>query len=100
MTNNCPITAAYLAASADLLESAITHAQREDHDAVAGLGEVLRAGGLLKLAATFASSTGLALVQIDVLTPSGDLISEKPQPPYEVRALETAWHSRHAEPDR
>jgi hypothetical protein len=28
------------------------------------------------------------------------LISEKPQPPYEVRALETAWHSRHAEPDR
>ncbi len=61
----------YLAACSDLLSQAVTEARKEDADAVHGLARVLQAGGLVSLRSTFAPSTGLAQVCVEVIEHSG-----------------------------
>ena len=61
----------YLAACSDLLSQAVTEARKEDAEAVQGLARVLQAGGLVSLRSTFAPSTGLAQVCVEVIAPSG-----------------------------
>ena len=61
----------YLAACSDLLSQAVTEARKEDAEAVQGLARVLQAGGLVSLRSTFAPSTGLAQVCVEVIEPSG-----------------------------
>ena len=61
----------YLAACSDLLSQAVTEARKEDAEAVQGLARVLQAGGLLTLRSTFAPTTGIAQVCIEVIEPSG-----------------------------
>ena len=60
----------YLAACSDLLSQAVTEARKEDAEAVQGLARVLQAGGLVSLRSTFAPSTGLAQVCVEVIEPS------------------------------
>ena len=61
----------YLAACSDLLSQAVNEARKEDAEAVQGLARVLQAGGLLTLRSTFAPTTGIAQVCIEVIEPSG-----------------------------
>ncbi len=61
----------YLNAASTLLKSAIEEARRDDPDGVAGLAAALRAGAMLTLRSTFAPSTGLAQIDIQVIEPCG-----------------------------
>jgi hypothetical protein len=61
----------YLNACAGLLEQAIEQARADDPEGVQGLANVLRCGGLVTLRSTFAPSTGLAQVCVEVIEPSG-----------------------------
>jgi hypothetical protein len=64
-------TQKFLSAAADLLQEAISAAKNDDPEGVAGLAACLRAGGLVGLHATFAQSTGLAQIHIEIVEPSG-----------------------------
>ena len=65
------IIANYLASCAELLGHAVTQARQEDAEGVQGLARVLQAGELLTLRSTFAPTTGIAQVCIEVIEPSG-----------------------------
>ena len=61
----------FLNASAGLIEEAMMDARKTDPEGLAGLSNVLRAGGLLTLRSTFAPSTGLAMIAVEISEPSG-----------------------------
>ena len=61
----------YLNAASNLLKSAIDEARRDDPEGVAGLATAMRAGAMLTLRSTFAPSTGLAQIDIQVIEPCG-----------------------------
>lgn len=64
--------AAFLEASANLLESAVGQARQQDVAGVAGLMRAMQAGAMLTLRGTFALSTGLAEVAVEVIEPNGE----------------------------
>lgn len=61
----------FLTASADLLQQALEEARKEDPAGVEGLAAMLRAGGMVTLRATFAPSTHIAQIAVDVIEPNG-----------------------------
>ncbi|MBL8340034.1 MAG: hypothetical protein JNL30_01100 [Rubrivivax sp.] len=63
---------AFMAASADLLQGACTQVMAEDADAGAGLASMLRAGGMVRLAATLSPSSGQAWLTVQVVEPNGE----------------------------
>lgn len=67
-----PIVGRYLAASADLVQNALSQVQESDAEATAGLARLLGAGGMVSLRATFAPRVGVALASVFVVEPSGD----------------------------
>lgn len=63
---------AFLGAAAQLARGALAAAREVDPDGLLGLLRLLRAGGMLKVIATM-SPTGPAAVDLQVLTPAGEV---------------------------
>ena len=61
----------FLNAAQNVINDALAAAKQAEPQDYAGLTGVMRAGGLLRLQATFAPLTGQALMQIVVCEPSG-----------------------------
>lgn len=72
LINHDDAVTAFLGAASDLLQSAIEQARQDDAAGVAGLEQAMRAGALLTVRGTFAWSTGLAEVAVDVVEPNGE----------------------------
>jgi hypothetical protein len=62
----------FMNAAQALINQAVSEAQASDPDDFQSLAAMLRAGGLLRLAATFAPMTQQAMLQIVVIEPNGD----------------------------
>lgn len=61
----------YLSAASDLLRVALAEARQVDPVGVDGLALAIRAGAMLTLRSTFAPSTGLAHIVVEVIEPNG-----------------------------
>jgi len=61
----------YLNAAQALINAAVTDAKQADPADFAGMAEMLRAGGLLRLHTTFAPLTQQCLLQIEIVAPNG-----------------------------
>ncbi len=61
----------FIAAAGALVEAAIQPIKRTQPDDYEGLRMCLKVGGMVSLRATFAPSTGLAQLAVDIIEPSG-----------------------------
>ena len=71
MKNDTEIQA-YLSAAAALMNRAIATTRADEPEAAAGLANVLRSGGLMRVTSTFAHITRQAHVLVEVVSPAGD----------------------------